>query len=123
MLNMGFADDVELILTSVPRTGANAATGGAAGAAAAAAGAPAAAAAAAGTQPLQTLLFSATLPPWVENVARKYLRADKKHIDLVGNSQQHANSDISHYAIPCHWSERNSVLGEVIQVYGGPKVM
>jgi hypothetical protein len=24
-------------------------------------------------------------------------------------------------AIACGWSERNSVLGEVIQVYGGPK--
>lgn len=104
MLNMGFADDVELILSSVPRGGAEGT-----------------AAAPAPTQALQTLLFSATLPPWVENVARKYLRPDKKHIDLVGNTQQHANSDIAHMCMACHWSERNSVLGEVIQLYGGPK--
>jgi ATP-dependent RNA helicase DDX21 len=108
MLNMGFADDVELILTTVPRgSAAVEATATSAGSAAVA--------------QLQTLLFSATIPTWVENVARKYLRPDRKNIDLVGNTQQHANSDISHFAMPCHWSERNSVLGEVIQVYGGPK--
>jgi ATP-dependent RNA helicase DDX21 len=122
MLNMGFADDVELILTTVPRTGANAAAGGAAGAAAAAAAPAAASTLSPNSQPLQTLLFSATMPPWVENVSKKYLRPDKKYIDLVGNTQQHANADIQHLAIACHWSERNSVLGEVIQMYGGPKV-
>jgi len=104
MLNMGFADDVELILKNVPRNED--------GAAASADGAGA---------PLQTLLFSATMPPWVEGVTRKYLRSSKKNIDLVGNTTQHANADITHMAIACGWSERNSVLGEVIQVYGGPK--
>jgi len=31
----------------------------------------------------QTLLFSATLPNWVHNTAKKYLRPDRKHLDLV----------------------------------------
>lgn len=93
MLNMGFADDVETILKTVPREQAD--------------------------SPLQTLLFSATIPSWVQSVASKYLRPDRKSVDLVGNTQQHANSDIRHAAMACHWSERNAVLGEVIQVYGG----
>ena len=31
----------------------------------------------------QTLLFSATLPRWVHDTAKKYLRPDCKHLDLV----------------------------------------
>lgn len=91
MLNMGFADDVELILKSVKQIN---------------------------NQSIQTLLFSATIPAWVNNVAKKYLKPDRQYIDLVGNTNQQANSDITHYAVSCHWSERNSVLRNVIDVYG-----
>jgi len=31
----------------------------------------------------QTLLFSATLPHWVHETAQKYLRPDRRHLDLV----------------------------------------
>ena len=31
----------------------------------------------------QTLLFSATMPHWVHETAQKYLRTDRKHLDLV----------------------------------------
>jgi len=31
----------------------------------------------------QTLLFSATLPHWVHETAKKYLRPDRRHFDLV----------------------------------------
>lgn len=32
----------------------------------------------------QTLLFSATCPPWVYDVAKKYMRPSCKHVDLIG---------------------------------------
>jgi len=32
----------------------------------------------------QTLLFSATVPRWVQQTARKYLRSDIVKLDLVG---------------------------------------
>jgi len=32
----------------------------------------------------QTLLFSATIPRWVQRTARKYLRSDIVKLDLVG---------------------------------------
>jgi len=32
----------------------------------------------------QTLLFSATVPRWVQKTARKYLRSDIMKLDLVG---------------------------------------
>ena len=92
MLNMGFADDVEKILQSVDRSDVS--------------------------KPIQTLLFSATLPSWVQQVARKYLRASHQRIDLIGEVAQKASNDVVHYAIPCHWSERNSILKEVIAAYG-----
>lgn len=57
MLNMGFVDDVELILT------------------------------AGGSTEVQTLLFSATLPSWVKDITRRFLRSDHRTIDLVGNEK------------------------------------
>lgn len=32
----------------------------------------------------QTLLFSATVPPWVRNTSKKYMSKNMKVIDLVG---------------------------------------
>lgn len=36
----------------------------------------------------QTLLFSATCPPWVYDVAKKYMRPSCKHVDLIGKKTQ-----------------------------------
>jgi len=91
MLRQGFAEDVELILSSIAQQD---------------------------KQHVQTLLFSATIPSWVQNVAKKYLKPERQYIDLVGNANHQANSDITHYAVSCHWAERNAVLRNVIDVYG-----
>ena len=58
MLNMGFVDDVELILN------------------------------AGGAENIQTLLFSATLPSWVKDIQKRFLKSDFKLVDLVGNEKQ-----------------------------------
>ena len=58
MLNMGFVDDVEKILNA----------GGAAS--------------------VQTLLFSATLPPWVKDIQKRFLKPNFQLVDLVGNEKQ-----------------------------------
>ena len=55
MLNMGFVDDVEQILST-----------GTSGAA------------------VQTLLFSATLPSWVKSITQRFLQKSHKLVDLVG---------------------------------------
>lgn len=60
MLNMGFVDDVEKILN------------------------------AGGGDGFQTLLFSATLPAWVKDIQKRFLRPDFKLVDLVGNQKQKA---------------------------------
>lgn len=58
MLNMGFVDDVEKILK------------------------------AGGSGAIQTLLFSATLPSWVKDIQKRFLKPDFKLVDLVGNERQ-----------------------------------
>lgn len=42
----------------------------------------------------QTLLFSATCPPWVYDVAKKYMRPKCKHIDLIGKKTQKAATTV-----------------------------
>ncbi|XP_047437428.1 nucleolar RNA helicase 2 [Mugil cephalus] len=93
MLDMGFAEQVEEILGSSYKKDDDA-------------------------NP-QTLLFSATCPPWVYDVAKKYMRPGCKHVDLIGKKTQKAATTVEHLAIACHWSQRAAVIGDVIQVYSG----
>uniref|UniRef100_A0A3Q3JE35 RNA helicase n=1 Tax=Monopterus albus TaxID=43700 RepID=A0A3Q3JE35_MONAL len=67
----------------------------------------------------QTLLFSATCPPWVYEVAKKYMKPGCKHVDLIGKKTQKTATTVEHLAIACHWSQRAAVIGDVIQVYSG----
>ncbi|XP_072526296.1 nucleolar RNA helicase 2 [Salminus brasiliensis] len=93
MLDMGFAEQVEEILSASYKKDAE-------------------------TNP-QTLLFSATCPPWVYDVAKKYMRPQFVHVDLIGKKTQKAATTVEHLAIACHWSQRAAVLGDVVQVYSG----
>uniref|UniRef100_A0AAQ4S9S1 RNA helicase n=1 Tax=Gasterosteus aculeatus aculeatus TaxID=481459 RepID=A0AAQ4S9S1_GASAC len=93
MLDMGFADQVEEILSTSYAKDSD-------------------------SNP-QTLLFSATCPPWVYEVAKKYMRPQCKHVDLIGKKTQKAATTVEHLAITCHWSQRAAVIGDVIQVYSG----
>ncbi len=63
MLNMGFVDDVEKILN---------------------AGVDAAA--------VQTLLFSATLPAWVKDITKRFLKPGFTTVDLVGTDKMKASA-------------------------------
>lgn len=93
MLDMGFAEQVEEILSSSYKKECD-------------------------SNP-QTLLFSATCPHWVYEVAKKYMRPECKHVDLIGKKMQKAATTVEHLAIACHWSQRAAVIGDVIQVYSG----
>uniref|UniRef100_A0A668AQ42 RNA helicase n=1 Tax=Myripristis murdjan TaxID=586833 RepID=A0A668AQ42_9TELE len=93
MLDMGFAEQVEEILSASYKKDSE-------------------------SNP-QTLLFSATCPPWVYDVAKKYMRKEYQHVDLIGKKTQKAATTVEHLAIACHWSQRAAVIGDVIQVYSG----
>ncbi|XP_062069958.1 nucleolar RNA helicase 2 [Lepus europaeus] len=67
----------------------------------------------------QTLLFSATCPHWVFNVAKKYMKSTYEQVDLIGKKTQKTAITVEHLAIKCHWSQRAAVIGDVIRVYSG----
>ncbi|KAH7278918.1 hypothetical protein KP509_38G064300 [Ceratopteris richardii] len=88
MLNMGFVDDVELILGHVE----DAST-------------------------VQTLLFSATMPDWVQQIASIFLKKDKEVVDLVGEEEMKASSSVRYLLLPCNRSARSQIISDVISCY------
>ncbi|KAM9273595.1 nucleolar RNA helicase 2-like [Morus bassanus] len=93
MLDMGFAEQVEEILGFAYKKGSE-------------------------SNP-QTLLFSATCPRWVYDVAKKYMKDEYEQIDLIGKKTQRTATTVEHLAIQCRSSQRAGVLGDIIQVYSG----
>ncbi|XP_004496646.1 DEAD-box ATP-dependent RNA helicase 7 [Cicer arietinum] len=88
MLRMGFVQDVELILGKVKNV-----------------------------ENVQTLLFSATLPDWVKNIAVRFLKPDKKTADLVGNTKMKASTSVRHIILPCTESARSQLIPDIIRCY------
>ncbi|KAM8948480.1 LOW QUALITY PROTEIN: nucleolar RNA helicase 2-like [Lycaon pictus] len=93
MLDMGFADQVEEILSVAYKKDSE-------------------------DNP-QTLLFSATCPHWVYDVAKKYMKSTYEQVDLIGKKTQKMAITVEHLAIKCHWTQRAAVIGDVIRVYSG----
>ena len=66
----------------------------------------------------QTLLFSATLPSWITEAVKKYMRPDKMTLDLIGKDKQKTSNTVKHICIPSRWQNRAAVLGDILAVYG-----
>ena len=64
----------------------------------------------------QMLLFSATVPYWVREVADKYMSHDKVIVDLIGQQSLKTAVTVEHKAICCPNAERPSTIADVIQV-------
>eukprot|EP01114_Cavostelium_apophysatum_P005053 TRINITY_DN1563_c0_g1_i4.p1 TRINITY_DN1563_c0_g1~~TRINITY_DN1563_c0_g1_i4.p1 ORF type:complete len:710 (-),score=254.12 TRINITY_DN1563_c0_g1_i4:24-2153(-) len=82
MLNVGFADAIENILSHIPQE-----------------------------RDRQTLLFSATIPDWVGQIAKRYLKADKLTVDLVGDQKVKVNENITNMAM---YSDKDSLQREPV---------
>jgi ATP-dependent RNA helicase DeaD len=82
MLNMGFKDDLETILSQTP-------------------------------DDRQTLLFSATMPPQIANIAKHYM---KNPIEIkIGKTNQGADT-VEHYYYMVHASDRYLALKRVVDI-------
>ncbi|KAG9445119.1 hypothetical protein H6P81_016459 [Aristolochia fimbriata] len=88
MLRMGFVEDVELILGKVEDV-----------------------------TKVQTFLFSATLPSWVQQISLRFLNSQKKTVDLVGNEKMKASTSVRHIALPCFYAARSQVIPDIIRCY------
>ena len=69
------------------------------------------------------LLFSATVPYWVREVADKYMSHDKVVVDLIGRQSLKTAVTVEHKAICCPYVERPSTIADVIQVRLGNLVI
>lgn len=70
----------------------------------------------------QTLLFSATLPEWIKNMIKIYMKPDRVTIDLIGNEKLKTSENVKHYAVPSRWQNRADILGDIVAVYGKGKI-
>ena len=66
---------------------------------------------------LQTLLFSATMPKWVAQVAREKMN-DPVTIDLVGLNEKQVSKDVEHMCCICPWQVRAKTISDLIRMYG-----
>ncbi|OWF45620.1 nucleolar RNA helicase 2-like [Mizuhopecten yessoensis] len=95
MLDMGFADSVDKIINSAYVNKD------------------------ASSKP-QTLLFTATLPPWVYETAKKYMDVNNiKKVNLVGTQESRTSTTVEHMAIKCSYHDRAGTIGNVVSVYSG----
>ncbi|KAI0498531.1 hypothetical protein KFK09_019419 [Dendrobium nobile] len=93
MLAVGFQEDVERILSYLPRK-------------------------------KQCMLFSATMPQWIHDLSRKYLR-DPVVVDLVGDSDQKLAEGISLYSVSSTSPNKQNLLPTLISMYaqGGKSII
>jgi len=61
------------------------------------------------------MLFSATLPKWVAEVAQRFLKPDRVTVDLVGSSTMKASAAVRHLLINCNWQERTAIIGDMVR--------
>ena len=62
------------------------------------------------------LLFSATVPLWVQEMAQRYMTPDRVLVDLIGQEVTRTAVTVEHKAICCPYSERPATIADVVQV-------
>lgn len=93
MLNMGFKEDIEKILNKASE--------------------------AIDRKNLQVCLFSATLPEWIDEVSKEYMKEDLKLIDLAQDLTNKTSKNVSHLAIECAWHQNAEAVNKLLQCYMG----
>lgn len=96
MLNLGFRENVEYITATIKK---------------------------ANTSELQCLMFSATIPKWVQSVAYSFLKPGFATIDLVKDLKNKTSKTVKHLAINCPYQNRISTLADVLICYGGGQII
>jgi ATP-dependent RNA helicase DDX21 len=69
-------------------------------------------------EPPQFVLFSATMPVWVREVAKTHL-GTHVFFDLVKDLKNKTSSTVQHLAINCPFFNRTATLGDILLCYKG----
>jgi ATP-dependent RNA helicase DDX21 len=91
MLNLGFKEEVEEIMGTIKSHG---------------------------PPNIQCLMFSATVPKWVQFVAQQFLKPNFSIIDLVGNLKNKTSKGVQHLIINCPYHNRITALADILICYG-----
>ena len=59
------------------------------------------------------LLFSATIPDWVKDIAQEHMKQDFQVVDLAQDLTRRTARSIAHLAIDCPFPERLEALSKV----------
>jgi ATP-dependent RNA helicase DDX21 len=99
MLNIGFQQDIEFIIHSIEEEFKHFQRS---------------------REEMQMVLFSATVPKWVNEVAKKYMKKDMVFVDLVGKNSNKTSETVRHLAMhvpsPNH---KLDCISDLVMVYGG----
>lgn len=95
MLDIGFKDDIELLLQKVAEQNGSTAE----------------------SPSHQTLLFSATVPDWVHTCS--FISKNREFIDMVGHSATRTANTIKFYRRKCSFGEVSCMLADLVKVYSG----
>lgn len=69
---------------------------------------------------IQYLLFSATIPKWVEKVSKTFMSKDHVRVDMIKGKTVKTSTTVEHLAIFFKSREdKIKAIGDVVQVYGG----
>ena len=68
----------------------------------------------------QVLLFSATMPRWVQEVASKYM-TKPKNVNMIEDSTNKTSVTVNHLAVRTgmKWEDRDGIIGDIVQQYSG----
>jgi ATP-dependent RNA helicase DDX21 len=99
MLNIGFQEDIEFIIKSIEKEFEEIKRK---------------------RSKLQMILFSATVPRWVDKVARKFMKEDLVYVDLVKDGYNKTSMTVEHFAmqVPSAHHKLKSI-SDLVMVYGG----
>jgi superfamily II DNA/RNA helicase len=90
MLKLGFKEDIEHILGKVREVN---------------------------SKDLQILLFSATVPAWVRDIAQQHMRPNFRVVDLCQDLTNKTARNVRHLAIDCPWHQRIDALSRVCKFF------
>jgi len=94
MLNMGFAEDIETIMTAMKEKA---------------------------EEKQQFLLFSATIPPWIKDVASKYMDPNYVFENLAENLTNKTPRNVTHLLVNTPHHERSEILQAILRNYCSDK--
>ena len=64
---------------------------------------------------IQVLLFSATLPSWINDIIGTYLSPDHKICNMIQSSENSCSKTISHYKLHCEKRSRASTIARLLK--------